>query len=202
MMIRKDSWEMRSLFGKKKSEPKRTNIIVPDKTAQEAGFDIKELVAKEIDECVETLSKYMPQFKLNAEGIRRNFSSPNSLTLIARHEGSIVGVINGIVTKNLIPPPGIGMIVILDKTSGAVGLGGYLIDNFIGSVHKRNPKAPYVDVSVPSFDTGSIALYSLKGFLVEGFVKGGFHQPVAGQKNKDLVILRRYISPTGSSNLV
>lgn len=201
-MIRNGSWEMRSLFGKKQSESKRVNIIVPDKTAQEAGFNIKEIDAKEVDECLETMTKFMPQIKWNAEGIRQNFSSPNSLTLIARHEGSIVGVINGIAPHNPIPSPVIGLMVILDQTSGQLGLGGYLVDSFIGSVHKRNPKAPYVDVSLSSIDTASIALYSLKGFLVEGFVKNGFNQPVAGLENQDLVILRRHISPTESSNIV
>ena len=193
---------MRSLFGKKESVPNRVNIIVSEKTAQEAGFDIKEIVAKEVDECVETMIKHMPQIKLNTEVNHRNFSSPNSLTLIARHDGSIVGVINGIVSHNPIPPPAIGLMVIFDQTSEQLGLGGYLVDSFISSVQKRNPKAPYVDVSLPSLDTGLIALYSLKGFHVEGFVKNGFNQPVAGKENQDLVILRRHISSTESSNVV
>jgi hypothetical protein len=201
MISSKGSWEMRSLFGKK-SVPNRVNIIVSDKTAQEAGFDIKEIVAKEVDECIETMTKYMPQVKWNTEVIHRNFSSPNSLTLIARHEGAIVGVINGIASHNPIPPPAIGLMVIFDPTSEQLGLGGYLVDSFISSVQNRNPKAPYVDVSLPSIDTGLIALYSLKGFRVEGFVKNGFNQPVAGQENQDLVILRRHIPTTESTNVV
>ncbi|MCJ7771419.1 hypothetical protein MUP37_07605 [Candidatus Bathyarchaeota archaeon] len=60
------------------------------------------------------------------------------------------------------------------------------------------PKLPRVEVSLATIDTGSIALYALKGFLIEGFVKGGFSQPSAGQDGADLIILRRHLSQTES----
>ena len=193
---------MSSFFNKKKQNSRKVNIIVPEKTALEAGFNIKENDTKEIDECIDTMSKTMPQVRWNTEGLRRNFYAPNSLTLIARYEGPIVGVINGTVSLSPLQPPVIGLMIIFDQTSGQLGLGGYLVDSFISSLKKRSPKSQCVDVSLPSIDTGSIALYSLKGFLVEGFVKDGFNQPLGGQESHDLVILRRYLTASELLNVV
>ena len=176
--------------------------MVPEKSAQEAGFTIEELDEKTADECTDTMIKAMPQVKWNKEGLRRSLLAPNALTLIARREAFIVGVISGTVYQTLFPPPMIGLNVIFEKMSGERGLGGYLIDEFIGGVQKKNPKVQFLDVSVPSVDTGSIALYSLKGFLVEGFVKHGFSPNFSAQESQDLVILRRYIATTPSSNVV
>lgn len=185
---------MSSLFGRRKSESRKVPVIVADKTSQEAGFNILELDPKEIDELIDRMTKAMPLVRWSNEGLRRNFLSPNSLSLVARRGGVIVGVINGTVSQMPSPLATIGLTAVLDQASGQMGLGGYLIDEFIAVSQKRAPKLPRVEVSLATIDTGSIALYALKGFLVEGLVKGGFSQPSSGQDGADLIILRRHLS--------
>ncbi len=189
---------MSSLFGRKKAESRKVPVIVADKTSQEAGFSILELNAKEVDELIDRMTKAMPLVRWSNEGLRRNFLSPNSLSLVARRDGVIVGVINGTVTQIPSPLASIGLTAVLDQASGKTGLGGYLVDEFIAVAQKRIPKLPHIEVSLATIDTGSIALYALKGFLIEGFVKGGFSQPSAGQDGADLIVLRRHLSQTES----
>jgi len=189
---------MSSLFGRKKAESRKVPVIVADKTSQEAGFSILELDAKEVDELIDRMTKAMPLVRWSNEGLRRNFLSPNSLSLVARRDGVIVGVINGTATQIPSPLASIGLTAVLDQASGKTGLGGYLVDEFIAVAQKRIPKLPHIEVSLATIDTGSIALYALKGFLIEGFVKGGFSQPSAGQDGADLIVLRRHLSQTES----
>ncbi len=189
---------MSQLFGRKKPESRKVPVIVADKTSQEAGFAILEIDAKEVDELIDRMTKAMPLVRWSNEGLRRNFLSPNSLSLVARRDGVIVGVINGTVTQIPSPVASIGLTAVLDQASGQMGLGGYLVDEFIAVAQNRMPKLPRVEVSLATIDTGSIALYALKGFLIEGFVKGGFSQPSAGQDGADLIILRRHLSQTES----
>ena len=189
---------MSQLFGRKKPESRKVPVMVADKTSQEAGFAILELDAKEVDELIDRMTKAMPLVRWSNDGLRRNFLSPNSLSLVARRDGVIVGVINGTVTQIPSPVASIGLTAVLDQASGQMGLGGYLVDEFITVAQNRMPKLPRVEVSLATIDTGSIALYALKGFLIEGFVKGGFSQPSAGQDGADLIILRRHLSQTES----
>jgi ribosomal protein S18 acetylase RimI-like enzyme len=189
---------MSQLFGRKKPESRKVPVMVADKTSQEAGFAILELDAKEVDELIDRMTKAMPLVRWSNDGLRRNFLSPNSLSLVARRDGVIVGIINGTVSQIPSPVASIGLTAVLDQASGQMGLGGYLVDEFIAVAQKRMPKLPRVEVSLATIDTGSIALYALKGFLIEGFVKGGFSQPSAGQDGADLIILRRHLSQTES----
>ena len=194
---------MSSLFRRRKPvQPRRIPIMVPEKSAEEEGFNFLQLTEQAADECVDAMTKAMPQVKWNMEGLRRGLLAPNALTLIARHEGAVVGVISGMVFPTVIPPPTINLMAVLNQRSGERGLGGYLIDEFIGALQKRLPKASFVDVSLPTVDTGSIALYSLKGFVIEGFVKDGFSSTFGGQAGQDLVILRRRFATATSPSVV
>jgi len=194
---------MSSLFRRRKAvQQRRIPVMVPAKSAEEEGFSLLPLSEEAADECIDAMMKAMPQVKWNKEGLRRGLLAPNSLTLTARHEGTMVGVISGTVFSTSIPPPTIGLMAILDQESGERGLGGYLIDEFIKAAQKRAPKASFVDVSLPTYDTGSIALYSLKGFVIEGFVKDGFSSTFAGPGGQDLVILRRRFTTVTSPNVV
>jgi ribosomal protein S18 acetylase RimI-like enzyme len=185
---------MSSFFGRRKREAepeyRQIPIVVPQKSPEEEGFTFETLDEKTIDEAVDAMMKAMPQVKWNSEGLKRILLSPNALTLIARRERAVVGVISGTVFPTPVPPPTVGLMAVTDPDAGERGVGGFLIDEFIKALQKRSPKATFVDVSLPTFDTGSIALYSLKGFMIEGFIKNGFGQGVA-QGSHDLVILRR-----------
>jgi hypothetical protein len=177
---------MSSFFGRKKrkAEPEYDRpipMIVPQKSAEDEGFTFETLDEKTIDEAIDAMMKAMPQVKWDNEGLKLRLLSPNALTLIARREQTVVGVINGTV----FPGPTVQLMAVTDPVAGERGVGVFLIDRFIKSVQKKNPKAMFVDVNLPAFDTGSIALYSLQGFIIEGFIKNGF------QGSHDLVILRR-----------
>jgi len=195
---------MSSLFRRRREgvKQRRVPVLIPEKSAQEVGFSFEHLSEEAADECIDAMLKAMPQVRWNREGLRRGLLSPNSITLVAKSEGAVVGLINGTVFRMPGSPPTIGMMAILDQKSGERGLGGYLIDEFINAVQKKAPKASFVDVSLPTSDTGSIALYSLKGFVVEGFVKNGFRSSIADQGTQDLVVLRRWFAETRSSSVV
>jgi hypothetical protein len=194
---------MSSLFKRRRRvKPRPIPVLVPAKSASEEGFNFELLNEEAADECIDTMTKAMPQVRWSREGLRRGLLAPNSLTLIARQGAAIVGIISGTAFQTPIPPPTIGLMAVLDQASGERGLGGYLVDEYMKAIQKRSPKATFVDVSLPTIDTGSIALYSLKGFVIEGFVKEGFSTTFAGQASQDLVILRRRFATTTSPSVV
>jgi len=165
--------------------------LIPEELSgkEEFGFEvIREDVA---DECVDAIVKAKPQVKWNKEGLRRRLLAPNGLTIIVRLKGVLVGVISGTL---MIPslPPSIGFMAVFDPESSRKGLGGYLIDEFIKETQKRVPEAPCVDVNLSNLDTSSVALYSLKGFIVNGFIKDEIRSRF-DEGVHDLVHLRRWL---------
>jgi L-amino acid N-acyltransferase YncA len=194
---------MSFLFKRKRSQTTpRIPVVIPASKATDEGFSFEHLDDKTVEECIETITKAMPQVKWGREGLRRGLLSPGALTLIARREKAIVGLISGTVSQTPSLPPTIGMMMILDRISGERGLGGYLIDEFIKEARKKIPKAQCIDVSLPNTDTGSIALYSLKGFIVEGFIRDGFRPSSERQGWQDLVLLRRYLEAEAPTSVV
>ena len=194
---------MSSLFRRRTTaQQRRIPVMIPEKSAKEQGFTIELLKEETADDCVNAMMKAMPQVRWNKEVLRRSLLAPNALTLVARSDDTVVGVISGTIFQAPIPPPTIGLMTILDPSSGERGVGGYMIDEFIKALQKRVPKASFVDVSLPTADTGSIALYSLKGFVIEGFIKNGFSSAFTSQGGQDLVILRRRFAETQSPNVV
>jgi len=174
--------------------------LIPEEPPEKRGFSFEILSKDAADECIDAIVKAMPQVKWNREGMKRRLLAPNALTIIARLKGTLAGVISGTV---MIPslPPSIGFMAVFDPKSGGRGLGGYLIDEFIKEVQKRDPKAPCVDVSLPNLDTSSIALYSLKGFIVNGFIKNEIRSRL-GKGTQDLVHLRRWLMKTTPTSVV
>ncbi len=193
---------MRSLFrGKRDStELGRGHLLVQEDPPETKGFSFEILGKDVVSECVDAVIKAMPQVRWNREGLESRLLAPNALTIIARLEGALAGLISGtVMTPSL--PPSIGFMAIFDSNSGAKGLGGYMIDEFIEEIQKRVPKAPCVDVSLPNLDTGSIALYSLKGFVVNGFIKNEIKSRL-GEGTHDLVHLRRWLAKAHPKSVV
>jgi len=193
---------MGSLFrGKRNStELGKTPHPIPDEPPETKGFSFDVLSKDVVNECVDAVVKAMPQVKWNREGLKGRLLAPNALTIIARLKRPLAGLISGtVMTPSL--PPSIGFMAIFDPSSGAKGLGGYLIDEFVKQVHKRAPKAQCVDVSLSNLDTSSIALYSLKGFIVNGFIKNEIRSRL-GKGTYDLVHLRRWLTKTPSKSVV
>lgn len=195
---------MASIFRRRRKQAKQPQgpLLLPEKSADAEGFKFETLSDETVVNCVDAMIKAMPQAKWNRKELSRWLLAPNSLTLIARFENTFVGVISGTVLKTPAPPPTIRLMAVLDQRSGEKGLGGYLINMFIKETRSRAPKASCVDVALPSSERTSIALYSLMGFDVNGFVKDGFRLSFAGAERQDLVLLRRPYTAALSPNLV
>jgi hypothetical protein len=170
-----------------------------EKLAAEGGFSFEILGDNAVNDCINAMMKATPQAMWGGEELSQWLQAPNSLTLIAKREGTIVGVINGIVRNSPMPPPTIRFMAVLDQKSGDQGLGGLLITKFIDELRRITPKAPYVEVSLPSSERTSIALFSLMSFDVSGFVKDGFRLSFSGGERQDLVMLRRTLTTEQSS---
>jgi len=183
-----------------RSEPIPVLPAIPQDPPETKGFSFKTLGKADVEECVEAVVKTMPQVKWNKEGLKRRLLASNSLTVISRLKGSLAGLINGtVMTPSL--PPSIGFMAIFDPESSVKGLGGYLIDEFVKQVQKRDPKTPCIDVSLSNLDTSSMALYSLKGFIVNGFIKNQIRSRL-GKGTYDLVHLRRWLAKTPPRSVV
>ena len=193
---------MRSLFrgGRNSTGPGRSPLLIPDELPETKGFSFEILGKGSVDECVNAVVKAMPQVKWNREGLKGRLLAPNALTIIARLKGTLVGLISGTLTTPSLPPS-IGFMAIFDPGSSAKGLGGYLIDEFISQVQKKVPKASCIDVSLSNLDTGSIALYSLRGFVVNGFIKNEIRSRL-GKGTYDLVHLRRWLAKASPKSVV
>jgi len=135
---------------------------------------------EDVETCLRMIKVSMKEVRWREEFLRKLLLSKGTIGFIARRDGREVGAIIG----TLLVTPIINFICITDRESLRKGLGGMLIDEFIKEVKRRQPTAPYVTVSLVAEDTHAIALYSWKGFVVEGFVKRGLH-------NRDMVLMRK-----------
>lgn len=149
------------------------------------------LKAEDIDLCTDLIIKAVggQQTRSNRDAVKYTLKNPNVITLVAKSEERITGVIYGLVPPSLVPPfpvqpPRIFFVGVADQESAMKGLPGMLIDEFVSESKKRFPNPPYVDTILASKDTKNVALYSSKGFSVEGFVK----DDLGGM---DVIILRK-----------
>ena len=140
----------------------------------------------EVDQLVEAI------VKSESGGILRNkdflkramINQDSTITIAAKKKGDLMGVVNGLAIRNQPVSPQITFIWVKDRTLSLEGVPQMLIETFEKEARKRNPKASSLDVNLPTFDFNSIALYSVSGFLIEGFIKGLRGGP-------DVVIMRR-----------
>jgi hypothetical protein len=173
------------------AEPGKVPFLIQEEPPEKKGFSFEPISKDATVECIDAIVKAVPQAKWDREGLKHRLLAPNGLTIIARLRRVLVGVISGtLMTPSL--PPSIGFMAVFDPESGRKGLGGYLIDEFIKEIQERVPKALCVDVSLSNLDTSSIALYSLKGFIVNGFIKNEVRSRF-GEGVHDLVHLRRWL---------
>lgn len=181
-------------------ESGRVPSLIPEDSPEKRGFSFEILNKDTVEECTNTIIKAIPQITWDKKGLRKRLLAPNALTITARLRGTLSGVISGTL---MIPslPPSIGFMAVFNTESSRKGIGGYLIDEFIREVQKRDPKAPCIDVSLSNLDTGSIALYSLKGFIVNGFIKNEI-RPRIGETVQDLVHLRRWLTKAPPKSVV
>ncbi|MFH0848623.1 MAG: GNAT family N-acetyltransferase [archaeon] len=156
------------------------------------SWEIEVLKERDVEESTKALQKSMgnqpgPLFG-DAKGLGRAIYGPHAITLIAKKGGSVVGIVSGTATL----PPNIAFLGVTDADCAKEGLGGKLIDGFLDEAKKKIPNAPAVRTTLPAEYTDAVALYSSKGFVVEGFVK------TAGQ-GRDIVFLSRSYAQRNTS---
>ena len=146
---------------------------------------------EDINECVEIITKPMGEARVNKEAVKQRLKDPNFMTVVGKSGRNIKGLINVLIPPNFVQPPKIILISVADQESAVKGLFGMLIDEFINELRRRFPKIPALEVELSSRDTNAVAMYSSKGFSVEGFIRGGLG-------NTDLIVLRKRLSQDSS----
>jgi len=145
----------------------------------------------DINECAEIIAKYVGETRISRDTVKMRLKDPNFMTVVGKSGNKIKGLINGLIPPSLAQSAKIIYVVVVDQESATKGLPAILIDEFISELRRRFPNVPAVDVDFASKDTNAVAMYSIKGFCVEGFMKDG----VSGT---DIVTLRRRFSQNPS----
>jgi len=148
------------------------------------SFEIESLREEDVEESAKVLlqslgSQFSPVFQ-DSRALSRAIYGPHAITLVAKKKGRIVGVINGTATIQ----PTIVFLGVMDPESAKEGLGLILVDNFLEQVKKQFPKATAVRTTLPADFPEAVALYSSKGFMVEGFAK-------EAAQGRDIVFLKK-----------
>jgi len=151
------------------------------------SFEIENLKEADVEESAKVLlqslgSQFSPVFQ-DSRALSRAIYGPHAITLVAKKKGRIVGVINGTATAQ----PTIVFLGVMDPDSAREGLGLILVDNFLEHVKKQFPKATAVRTTLPADFPEAVALYSSKGFMVEGFAK-------EAAQGRDIVFLKKSLT--------
>jgi ribosomal protein S18 acetylase RimI-like enzyme len=99
--------------------------------------------------------------------------------LVGKNKGKILGMITGLVPQSsqVYHNSRIFFLYPIDGEFARKGLTVMLLNAFIKEVKKRLPKASYIDVIVNPQSVTYVALYSLNGFVINGFVQGYLDSP-------------------------
>jgi len=145
------------------------------------SFVFEDLHESDIEKCVDLMLSRMsdqPSPTLpNKEVLKRLLSGENAVTIVAKRQGKLAGVIGG-------TPGTLNFIATFDEESAREGLGYMLIDRFVEEVKRRVPQVESIRTTLLTENTDQVALYSRKGFVIEGFAK----EYVMG---RDMIFLRR-----------
>ncbi len=136
-----------------------------------AKFTFEELKDNDVQICLD-LVKPVIVGPLHLKG-------PNILTLVGKNKGKIIGMITGLVPQSsqVYHNSRIFFLYPIDSEFARKGLTVMLLNEFIKEVKKRLPKASYIDVIVNPQSVTYVALYSLNGFVINGFVQGYLDSP-------------------------
>jgi len=153
------------------------------------SFEIERLTEKDVEESakalVQSLGDQVPAVFQDVKALGRAIFGPHAITLVAKKKGRVVGIINGTATAQ----PSIAFLGVTDQESAKEGLGAVLIDRFLEHVKGQFPSVNAVRTALPANFPDAIALYSSKGFVVEGFVKE-YHLA----HGRDMVFLKRSLA--------
>lgn len=137
-------------------------------------------VEKSVDMVTSSLVRHGVSEPINREVIKQMIFSRNVLTLIAKKERKILGLISGTTMFT----PNINILSVIDEGDIGKYVGELLISRFVEEIKKNFPKNRYVTVTLTTDNTKAISEYSSKGFVIKGFVREGIEE-------KDVVILAK-----------
>lgn len=147
------------------------------------SFVFEDLREDDAEKCVELMLLKMSDqpapTQPNKEVLKRLLSGENAVTIVAKRQNKLVGAVGG-------TPGTLNFIVTFDEESAREGLGYMLIDRFVEEVKRRVPSLESIRTTLFAENTDQVALYSRKGFVVEGFAK----EAVMG---RDTIFLRKKI---------
>jgi hypothetical protein len=140
-------------------------------TRKTSKFSFEELQEDDVDYCLNLIKKVIVGPVL--------LKGPNIFTLVGKSKGKIVGLITGLVPQSsqVMVNPRIFFLHPVDGQFARQGLSVMLLNEFIKEVKTRLPKARFIDVIVNPRNVTYVALYSLNGFIINGFVQGASGSP-------------------------
>ncbi len=151
------------------------------------GFSFELIKMDEVDGVISDIVKTASGGILsNKEFLKQAITNPDSITVVCKDKNNVLGLINGLAIRNQLVSPQITLIWVKDRTVAIRGIAPALIERFTVEVKRRRPNSLSIDVSLPTMDVDSVALYSMNGFVIEGFIKGQYNGP-------DMIVMRRYL---------
>jgi hypothetical protein len=140
-------------------------------TRKTSKFSFEELKDDDVDFCLTLIKKVIVGPVL--------LKGPNIFTLVGKSKGKIVGLITGLVPQSpqVSIIPRIFFLHPVDGQFARKGLTVMLLNEFIKEVKIRLPNAGFIDVIVNPRNITYVALYSLNGFVINGFVQGPSGSP-------------------------
>jgi len=147
-------------------------------------FKFESLREQDLDTCADailsTLKGQLAPIGENKETIKRMIFGREVETIVAKREDKIVGLVSGILPIQ----PRITFITVTDAQSAREGLSSLLIDEFLKTARKRTPRARFILHNEFAENPKAIGLFSMKGFIVSGFMR----DTVTGQ---DVVFMKK-----------
>lgn len=156
---------------------------------KEGDFTIVRATNEDVAPCADMIAKAMGGQPVNREVLEQTLKAPNVIVLVAKVKERVVGMISGLASSSMVPPPRIDFVGVSDEESARRGLHSRLIDEFIEELRRQLPDAKCVDTSVPSANPQIVAMYSMKDFVVIGFLRSDL-------PHSDIVLLRKNIRET------
>jgi hypothetical protein len=148
------------------------------------SFKIECLKEKDVEESAKAILQYLqtiggklpPPFQ-DSKSIGRMIFGPHAITLIARKNEKIVGIISGIIVRQTVGESGIVSpeprieLMITDAESAKERLDSMLVSKFLEQVKDQLPNASGVSTVMPIPIPDA---YLSNGFTFAGFMKGAF----------------------------
>jgi len=148
------------------------------------SFNFEQLQQKDVNACVEailkTLKGQLAAMHEDKETIKRMIYGPQVITLVAKKQQKIAGLISG----TLPIQPRIMFLTVTDEESAKLGLGATLIDQFVQTAKRQQPKAPFILHNEFAENYNAIGLFSMKGFTITGFIRDTI-------TNRDVVFMKK-----------